>query len=125
MTAMPANKKLRRGTTKLNKVRDAIAANPERNARVEQRMNGLFDGVALAEIRQQRELTQREVAERLSVTQANVSRIEHQEDVYLSTLSAFIDAVGGRLKIEVEFPDGGTFDLTAPERPVLTSEHEL
>lgn len=125
MTEMSANEKLRRSTAKLNSVRDAIAADPVRNLRVEQRMRGLLDGVVLTEIRQQRNLTQREVATRLSVTQANVSRIEHQEDVYLSTLSAFIGAVGGRLKIEVEFSDGGKIELTKPERRALTSQSEL
>jgi predicted XRE-type DNA-binding protein len=122
MTAMPANEKLQKSTAKLNSVRDAIAADPERNQRVEQRVRGLLDGLVLTEIRQQRHLTQREVASRLSVTQANVSRIEHQENIYLSTLSAFIGAVGGRLKIEVEFSDGGKIELTEPEPLISRSE---
>ncbi len=38
-------------------------------------------------------------------TQANVSRIEREEDVYLSTLRKYVQALGGRLELCPGFPD--------------------
>jgi len=46
------------------------------------------------------------LADALGVSQANISRIEHQDDVYLSTLRAYIEALGGELEITARFPDG-------------------
>ncbi|MCA9878597.1 MAG: XRE family transcriptional regulator [Thermomicrobiales bacterium] len=65
----------------------------------------MADSLALAELRQSQGLTQREVAETLGVSQANISRIEHEEDVYLSTLRSYAEALGGRLEINVVFPE--------------------
>jgi hypothetical protein len=36
-----------------------------------------------------------------------VSKIGHKDDVYLSSLRSYIEAVGGKLKIVAEFPEGG------------------
>ena len=45
-------------------------------------------------------------AVREHATQSGVSRIEHQTDVYLSTLRSFIEAMGGHLELSAIFPDG-------------------
>ena len=37
--------------------------------------------------------------------QPNISRIEHEEDIYLSTLREYVEALGGELEINVVFPD--------------------
>ncbi|HEX5165267.1 MAG TPA: hypothetical protein VFV93_07725 [Thermomicrobiales bacterium] len=50
-------------------------------------------------------MTHREVAETLEVSQANISRIEHEDDLYLSTLSGYVAALGGRLELRAVFPD--------------------
>jgi transcriptional regulator with XRE-family HTH domain len=57
-------------------------------------------------VREKRGASQAEVASALEVTQANVSRIEHEEDVYLSTLRGYIEALGGKLELSAVFPDG-------------------
>jgi hypothetical protein len=41
----------------------------------------------------------------MEVTQENVSRIEHAEDAYLSTLERYVRALGGRLELNAVFPD--------------------
>ena len=64
------------------------------------------DAIALAELRARQALTQREVAGSLGVSQANVSRIEHEEDLYLSTLRSYVEALGGRLEVNAVFADG-------------------
>lgn len=81
------------------------AADPERAARIDAYKRAIGDALALADLRDERGVTQNEVAARLDVSQANVSRIEHEEDVYLSTLRRYVTALGGELEINAVFPD--------------------
>jgi transcriptional regulator with XRE-family HTH domain len=64
--------------------------------------------MALEELRGARQLTQADMAEMLDVPQSSISRIEQRADMYLSTLRNYIHAVGGELRIQAVFPDGGT-----------------
>jgi len=84
---------------------EAANADPVRRERIMQLTRAMKDALALAELRQALGVTQREVAETLSVTQANVSRIEHEEDLYLSTLRAYVAALGGNLELRAVFPE--------------------
>ena len=61
--------------------------------------------LTLCELRKSLNLTQEEVAEDLSVVQSALSKIEHQDDIQVSTLARYIKSLGGRLKIVAEFPD--------------------
>ena len=60
----------------------------------------------LHELRRAREMTQRDLARRLNVNQPAVSKLEQRTDVYVSSLRSYIEAVGGRLRIVAEFPEG-------------------
>jgi transcriptional regulator with XRE-family HTH domain len=64
--------------------------------------------MALDELRSAKQLTQSDMAEMLDVPQSSISRIEQRADMYLSTLRNYIHAVGGELRIQAVFPDGGT-----------------
>ena len=81
-------------------------ADPVRRARIEAYTRAIDDALALAELRNQRGVTQQEVAQTLNVSQANISRIEHEEDLYLSTLRGYVAALGGKLEVNAVFPDG-------------------
>jgi len=83
----------------------AIDADPERRARVDEYKRAIYDALELARVRENRNVTQKEMAAALDVTQANISRIEHQEDIYLSTLSGYVQALGGKLELRAVFPD--------------------
>jgi DNA-binding Xre family transcriptional regulator len=61
--------------------------------------------VTLRELRDRRDTRQGTLAERLHVSQANVSRIENEHDVKLSTLERYVNALGGRLAIHAIFDD--------------------
>ena len=70
--------------------------------------------MGLAALRQAAELTQTELARRLGVTQAAISRIEQPHDLLLSTLNSYLGAIGGRASVIVTFADGHetTLDLS-------------
>ncbi len=74
--------------------------------RVRDMTRAMLDAQRLAKLRSQRNLTQQDVANSLNVSQANISRIEHEDDLYLSTLRAYIEALGGELELSARFPDG-------------------
>jgi DNA-binding Xre family transcriptional regulator len=59
----------------------------------------------LQKIRQSRNMSQEELAERLGVQQSAVSRLERRADVRLNTLRHFVSAMGGKLELRIEFPD--------------------
>lgn len=59
----------------------------------------------LGEVRHAQELTQTQLARTLGVSQAQVSRIERQGDLYLSTLASYIEAMGGDLELTAVFGD--------------------
>jgi transcriptional regulator with XRE-family HTH domain len=83
-----------------DQLRKQIDADPARRANVEQHKAAM-----LGELRRRLDLTQAVVADRLDVTQENISQIERGEaDVRLSTLSRYIEALGGRLEIRAAFP---------------------
>ena len=70
--------------------------------------------MGLAALRQAAALTQAELARRLGVTQAAISRIEQPHDLLLSTLNSYLGAIGDRATVIVTFADGheATLDLS-------------
>jgi transcriptional regulator with XRE-family HTH domain len=61
--------------------------------------------IRLNEVRRRRGLSQAQVAAALEVSQPNISRIEQEDDVRLSTLTRYVEALGGRLEITAVFAD--------------------
>lgn len=68
--------------------------------------------MTLSDLRKARELTQKRVAEALRISQDGVSRIEARSDFLLSTLGAYVEALGGKPRLVAEFPH---------RRPVIIS----
>ena len=79
---------------------------PQRRRRVEAMKAKLLADMPLHELRRARVLTQQDLAETLKVKQPAIAKLEQRADVYVSSLRSYIEAVGGRLKIIAEFPDG-------------------
>lgn len=67
--------------------------------------------VRLHELRERRGATQTAVAAELGTSRPNVSRIESEDDVRVTTLERYIRALGGRLEVRAVFDDE-TVDLT-------------
>lgn len=80
-------------------------ADPRRRARIAEYTRAIDDALSLGQLRREQGMAQGEVAGTLDVSQANVSRIEHEQDVYLSTLRNYVAALGGRLEVVAVFPD--------------------
>jgi DNA-binding XRE family transcriptional regulator len=66
----------------------------------------------LRELRRLRKLTQARLSKKLKIGQEGVSRIEKRTDLYLSTLRSYVEGVGGKLSLIVEFPDRPPVILT-------------
>jgi len=78
----------------------------ERKKRIKARARELVaEQMTLSDLRKARDLTQARMAEILSIGQDSVSRLEQRSDLLLSTLSDFVDAMGGKLELIVRFPD--------------------
>jgi len=65
----------------------------------------LLREVTLREVREAVKRTQVEVAAATGTSQDRVSKLEHSDDALVSTLRRHIRALGGELRLMVEFPD--------------------
>jgi hypothetical protein len=78
----------------------------ERRRRIEQRTAELIaEELHLRELRRLRKLTQARLSKKLKIGQEGVSRMEKRADMYISTLRGYVEGVGGKLSLVVEFPD--------------------
>jgi DNA-binding XRE family transcriptional regulator len=77
----------------------------ERRARIDAIKEGMVAAERLFELRSAVGVTQVELAERLGVSQGNVSELERRDDLFLSTLRGYVESLGGRLEIAAVFPD--------------------
>lgn len=84
-----------------------------RRKRIEARTAQLVaEEMSLRDLRQARKKTQVRVAKELGIKQENVSRIEKRADLLISTLSDYVEAMGGKLRLVAEFPDRPPVALT-------------
>jgi transcriptional regulator with XRE-family HTH domain len=79
---------------------------PEAHALSVAKAQRMIQEMALDELRAARALTQEHLSTLLGVKQSAVSKLERRTDMYVSTLSHFIQAMGGHLEIRAIFPDG-------------------
>jgi hypothetical protein len=79
---------------------------PERRMRIEARAKEIIEEeMTLRDLRAVQHLTQARVAELLGVEQDSVSRMERRADMLLSTMTSYVEAMGGRLRLIAEFPN--------------------
>src|SRR5262245_37875615 len=68
-------------------------------------------GHSLRKLREIAGLTQADLAERLKVGQASVSKIECRGDVQISSLQRYVEALGATLRVEAIFGPRSARDL--------------
>ncbi len=75
----------------------------ERLDLIEENVSALKEEMVLAELRKALGITQEELAERLSVGQTAITKIERRKDMHVSKLRELIEAMGGELVITARF----------------------
>ena len=105
------------GHRPFSELRAQVEGKPGARERIDARKRAMRDALRLAELRASVGVTQVEVAQALDVSQSNVSRIEREEDVYLTTLDSYVTALGGELEINAVFPDRVVRLVSAPRNP--------
>ena len=94
-------------TDKMNSLPEA------RRETIEKRAQTLIaEEMSLRDLRKALRRTQSRVASDLGINQENVSRIERRTDLLISTLSGYVEAMGGKLHLVAEFPDRPPVTLT-------------
>lgn len=69
--------------------------------------------IHLAELREKMQLTQSAMADALGVKQPTISDMEKPgRDIKLSTLKRYVEASGGKVRLDVELPDGTHYEFT-------------
>jgi transcriptional regulator with XRE-family HTH domain len=84
----------------------------EERAEVFKRADEIRQEINLREMRRLRKVTQARLSKKLKIGQEGVSRIEKRTDLYLSTLRSYVEGLGGKLSLTVEFPDRAPVVLT-------------
>lgn len=95
------------GRPNLSSADDLRRRRPPRRDRVDAIKRVVELEIALRELRERRGVTQEQIAEQLGTSRPNVSRIEREDDVRVSTLQRYVAALGGELELIARFPDGG------------------
>lgn len=79
----------------------------ESQARIQEMANNLLLESQLYRIREELQLSQKELAETLGIKQPSLSAIENRgHDLKISTMKKYVEAMGGKLRIDVELPTG-------------------
>lgn len=91
--------------TKFSELRKDVDARPGAKARLAAKRAETLDEIRLYELRHAEAVSQAELAGRLDVTQGAISKLEHSEDVRVSTLRQYLEALGARLELVAVFED--------------------
>ena len=80
---------------------------PEVVAKAQKAATEMLLNIHLAELRDRMNLTQGEIAATLGVRQPTVSEMDKPgRDLKLSSIKRYVEASGGKLRLDVELPDG-------------------
>lgn len=79
----------------------------ESQARIQKIADRLLFESQLYLIREELKISQKELAETLGIKQPSLSAIENRgNDLKISTMKKYVEAMGGKLRIDVELPTG-------------------
>ncbi|HLK80406.1 MAG TPA: XRE family transcriptional regulator [Xanthobacteraceae bacterium] len=82
--------------------RNVLSLQPQPQRSRRRRQERKKEVKSLRELRVIAGKTQADVATALEIKQPSVSKLEKQEDMYLSTLRAYVEAIGGELELVVK-----------------------
>ena len=93
-----------------------VLGKPGAAKRVDEIEEELRLAAGLTALREQAGLSQRELAHRIGVSQPRVAAIEQSPNVTLDVLKQYVDAVGGKLEVNVVRGNRRTSLVGAPRR---------
>lgn len=95
---------------KLTNLDDFLAKLPsERQAKIQEIADELILEAGLSQLREGLELSQKELAIAMGISQPAVAQIEQRgNDIRLSTLKRYVETMGGKLSLAVEMPTGNS-----------------
>ncbi len=99
----------------MNDWRDSVLHDmtPEERAEVEVEGRRIAaDARTIADARKALALTQTQVASAMAITQGALSQMENREDMMVSTVKSYIEAMGGTLELVAKFPGMSPFELS-------------
>lgn len=89
------------------------AEKPEVVAKARAKADAILLNIHLAELREHVQKTQGDVALALGIKQPTVAGMEKQgQDLKISTLKRYVEATGGKLRLDIELPDGTHFGFS-------------
>ena len=91
--------------TKFSELRKDVDGAARRQERLAAKRAETLEEIRLYELRHAEAVSQAELAGRLDVTQGAISKLEHSEDVRVSTLRQYLEALGARLELVAVFED--------------------
>jgi len=91
--------------TKFSELRKNVDARPGAAERLAAKRAETLEEIRLYELRHHEAVSQVELAGRLDVTQGAISKLEHSDDVRVSTLRQYLEALGARLELVAVFDD--------------------
>lgn len=101
-------------TTSHQDIRARRPDTAERRAAIAEQKELILAEIELHALRERRGVTQTALAEALNVSRPRVSRIENDgEDLRISTMERYVQALGGHLKVTAVFDDGDEVALRA------------
>ncbi|EGY29146.1 putative transcriptional regulator with C-terminal CBS domains [Candidatus Regiella insecticola 5.15] len=84
-----------------------VVANARRKA------DQILLNIHLAEVRARMDKTQAQLAQALGVKQPTIANMEKEgRDLKLSSLKRYIEATGGKLRLDIELPDGSHYGFS-------------
>ncbi|CAI2453190.1 Antitoxin HigA [Serratia ficaria] len=80
---------------------------PESRQRIQEMAEEMLFATRLYKLREALNISQRELAGNLGISQPSVAAIEQRgNELKISTLKRYVEAMGGTLRLDVELPDG-------------------
>jgi DNA-binding Xre family transcriptional regulator len=91
--------------TKFSELRKQVEARPGAAERLAAKRAQTLEEIRLYELRHAEAVSQIDLAGRLEVTQSAISKLEHADDVRVSTLRQYLEALGARMELVAVFDD--------------------
>lgn len=87
---------------------EAIASrSPESQQRIQQTADEMILETGLQLVREELNLSQKQLAELMGISQPAITQLEQRgNELKIATLKRYIEAMGGKLSIDVELPTG-------------------